>query len=794
MSKYIIKFNDPEINNLRKVGGKNSSLGLMINNLTALGINVPLGFAITTDAYWEFIEHNKLQEVIINQLDKLKINFDITALQDVSKKIIEKIQQGKFPKNIESEIIDAYNNLSNFYQQKDLIVAVRSSATAEDLPTASFAGQQETYLNISEEKNVLKAAIDCISSLFTARAITYRIEKKIDHFKVALSVGIQKMVRSDLASAGVIFTLDTESGFKNIIEITSSYGLGENIVSGKVNPDEFHIFKETLDSSYDPIINKKLGSKLNKLVLGKHKNETVEVQVAQIDSNKFSLNNGEILQLANQAATIETFYTKLNDKWTPMDIEWAKDGIDNKLYIVQARPETVFAHAATNIIKNYYLLNNKKIAPLIVGNSIGNKIASGKVKILNNINEHEKFNSGDILVTKMTDPDWLPLMQKASAIITDNGGRTCHAAIVSREFGIPALIGTFDATAILKDNQEITVDLSKGHQGYVYNGIIDFEVKEIVIDQLPKADVDLYINLSDPNQAFRLSFFPVYGVGLARLEFIITNLIKIHPQAIINFQNLDKNLQNEILKISAGYSTPREFYIQTMAQSIATIASAFYNRPIILRLADFKSNEYKNLLGGDLFEPTEENPTIGFRGAVRYCSDKFKQAFRLDCEAIKIARNIMGFKNIKIIIPFVRTVYDAECALQELKNNGLISGIDNLEILMMCEIPANIIAMDKFSNLFNSFSIGSNDLTQLTLGADRDSVELVDLFDERDIAVKRLIEMAINTAKEKNLYLSICGQAPSDFPDFGDFLIKKGINGISLNPDSVFEFLMRHNK
>lgn len=791
LMKYTVRFNEHSAEDIRLTGGKNSNLAIMINNLSGLDIKIPLGFAITTDAYWTLLKENNLIEKITDQLNSLNKNFDLDKLNRTSKKIRSLIKKAKFPQEILEEIAHQYSWLCTHYKQDNIKVAVRSSATAEDLPNASFAGQQESYVNIAGLEEIIKSTADCMSSLFTPRAIIYRKENDIAEHKVSISVGIQKLVRSDLACSGVVFTLDTESGFKDIIEITSSYGLGENIVSGRVNPDEFDVFKPLLDSKYKPIIKKYLGTKKEKLVFGKSPNETSNLRVNETETNSFSLDDKEILKLAHQAKAIEDFYSKRNNRWTPMDLEWAKDGVDEQIYIVQARPETVYAKKDMSVITTYHVEKASHLKPILTGKSIGNKVATGKVKVLKNIKEMGKFREGDILVTTMTDPDWTPIIKMASAIITDNGGRTCHAAIVSRELRIPALVGTIDATKILKDNQEIALDLSRGQNGYVYNKILKYSTSEIQIRNLPRPSVDLMLNLSEPEQAYRLSFYPVAGVGLARLEFIISNLIKIHPMAIVNFDKLAGNLKTKIEKIAVGYSSPAQFYINTLAQAIATIAASFYPKPVIVRLADFKSNEYRNLIGGQLFELPEENPTIGFRGAVRYCSAAFRDAFALDCVAIKKAREIIGLTNIKIIIPFVRTVYDAECAIKSLKENGLISGHKGLEILMMCEVPSNILALDKFAKLFKSFSIGSNDLTQLVLGADRDSAQLASLFNERDIAVKRIIEIAIDYAKKHNLYLSICGQAPSDYPEFGDFLIKAGINGISLNPDSVIPFLLR---
>lgn len=795
--KYIKYFNEISIKDLNLVGGKTASIGQMINNLQDKNISIPQGFAVTTNGYWHFLEHNKLKEKIEKSLEKLKKEFDLKILQEIGQEIRELINKSNFPQDLAQEISQAYTWLSDYYKQENIDVAVRSSATAEDLPGASFAGQQETYLNIKTLDSVLEATKKCFASLFTDRAISYRIEKGFADQKIALSVAIQKMVRSDEACSGVIFTIDTETGFKNSIIINSSYGLGENIVKGIVNPDEFHVFKPTLKLGFNSIIKKYLGSKEKKLIYTNDiNNPTKNIDVEKKLQNKFSLTDKEIIELAKQAYIIEEYYSKLNNKWTPMDIEWAKDGKENKLYIVQARPETVHSIKNNNYFEVYKLKESQNdIKVILTGLSVGKKIASGKAKILKNIDEQADFQEGDILVTSMTDPDWVPLMKKASGIITDKGGRTCHAAIVSRELGIPAIIGTEIATKIIKDKENITIDSSQGSTGYIYSGIQEYNKEIVEIDKLPKSPVTLQINIADPDRAYELSFLPVNGVGLARMEFIITNYIKVHPMAICQPDKiLDEKTKDQIKKLSEGFDSPKEFYIEKLSQGIAQIAAAFYPNPVLLRLSDFKTNEYRDLIGGQYFEHQEENPMLGFRGAVRYCSQQYSPAFQLECEAIKITLEKMGLNNIKIMIPFVRTISEAECSLGALAKNNLIRGKNNLEIFMMCEIPSNIILFEDFAKYFDGFSIGSNDLTQLILGVDRDSAELSKIYNETDPAVIETIKLVIQKAKKAKKHISICGQAPSDYPEIADMLIKEKIDAISLNPDSVIPFLLRFKK
>jgi pyruvate, water dikinase len=794
---FIKYFTDITIHDTPLVGGKNASLGQMVRELSSQGVKVPLGFAITTEAYWYHLEYNKLLDSLHAFMDELSSNFTVTTLQRVGQKVRELITSKPLPKEVEQQIREAYIWLSQYYQQSDLDVAVRSSATAEDLPHASFAGQQDTYLNIRGIEEVLEATRKCMASLFTDRAIVYRIEQGFDHFKVGISVGIQKMVRSDKASAGVIFSLDTDTGFKDAVVITSSYGLGETVVKGLVNPDEFHVHKPTLEKGYKPIIKKYLGNKEIKLIYtdsSKHPLKTVPVEMSY--AKKFSLTDDEILELARQTIVIENHYTRLRGSWSPMDVEWAKDGIDEQLYVVQARPETVHAtKKRPDLLVRYSLKkSDQPLHVLVTGLSIGKKIAYGRARILKNIHEYASFGEGDILVTQMTDPDWVPIMKKAAAIITDQGGRTCHAAIVSRELGIPAVIGTNQATHVIKEGAFITVDCSQGAVGYVYEGAQEFEVSTVELTHLPHSPVPLMVNIADPDRAYELSFLPVSGVGLARVEFIITNAIKVHPMAVCELERIpDGSVKDLIHSLAYPYGDPRTFFVETLAQGIGTIAAAFYPHPVIVRLSDFKSNEYRNLIGGQFFEPTEENPMLGFRGAVRYCDPAYAPAFALECAALKKVRDEMGLTNVKLLVPFVRTIDEAMCTIDALAKHGLRRGENSLEILMMCEIPSNVLLLDEFSKHFDGFSIGSNDLTQFTLAVDRDSGMLAKCFDERDPAVLKMFQLALDTAHRLGVYMSICGQAPSDFPEVAEFLINHGIDALSLNPDSVIPFLLRQH-
>ncbi|MFC1841441.1 phosphoenolpyruvate synthase [Candidatus Dependentiae bacterium] len=768
----------------------------MISELSDKGIEIPSGFATTAESYWYFLEHNDLLEKIKQIMEKLTDPKDVAVLKKVGSEIRGLIEQGQMPQEVHDEIVAAYKDLCEQYGQENLSVAVRSSATAEDLPTASFAGQQETFLNVVGVNELIESCKKSMASLFTDRAIVYRIEQGFDHFNVALSVGVQKMVRSDLASAGVIFTLDTETGFKDIVMINSAYGLGEVVVKGEVIPDEFLVFKPTLKEGFDSLVKKQLGDKTVKTVYANSFTKTINTDQKEKDS--FSLTDEEILQLARYAVIIEDHYADLHGRWSPMDIEWAKDGIDGKLYILQARPETIYAPKKdTDFLKLYALKDkgdkNLSAKILIKGQSIGNKIATGNVKVIDSAKDIGQVQAGDILVTKMTDPDWVPAMKKAAGIVTDRGGRTCHAAIVSRELGVPAIVGAQGATNTLKTGQAVTIDCSRGKTGYVYDGVFDFEMIDIPVGELSTADVpcDVMVNIADPDRAFSVSFLPNDGVGLARVEFIINNFIQIHPMALVHPEKVtDKEVAKKIAFITRAYENKKEFFVDNLAYGIATIACAFYPKPVIVRLSDFKSNEYRNLIGGTYFEPVEENPMLGWRGASRYYNKHYKAAFALECKAIKKARDEIGLKNIRVMVPFVRTVGEAEKVLQELANHGLKSGKDNLDMVMMCEIPSNALLIDEFSKLFDGFSIGSNDLTQLTLGVDRDSDILAPLFDERDAAVKKIMAMAIEGALKNKRYIGICGQAPSDLPEIAKFLIERGISSISLSPDAIAQFLM----
>ncbi len=789
--KNIIWFKDLSNNDVGLVGGKNASLGEMYNSLSGVGVRVPNGFAITAQAYFYFLKSSGLDKQIKEILADLDTK-DIKNLQERGKKVRNLILKAKFPQDLKEQISQAYKELSESYQEKNVDVAVRSSATAEDLPTASFAGQQETYLNIKGEKALLEAAKKCIASLFTDRAISYRVDKGFDHFKIGLSVGVQKMVRSDLAGSGVMFTLDTESGFPDAIVINASWGLGEMIVQGKVIPDEFWVYKKTLEKGFKPIIKKELGSKDKKLIYGSGLKATKEISVSQEDRKKFVLTDQEVIQLAENGFAIEKHYSEKNGHWTPMDIEWAKDGKDGQLYIVQARPETIHSQVKDLSFTEYKIKN--PTAPILKGTAVGQKITSGKVHIINDVSKINEFKEGEILVTTVTDPDWEPIMKIAKAIITNEGGRTSHAAIVSRELGIPAIVGSKQATKILKNGQEITVDCSDGSVGKVYDKKIDWEEEVHKIKTLPKTKTKIVMNIGDPNSVFKYWMLPVDGVGLAREEFIITSDIQIHPLALIHFDKVsDKKEQEKIKELAYGYENKTDYYVEKLAQGVARIAAAFYPREIIVRFSDFKTNEYAQLIGGKYFEPEEANPMIGWRGASRYYDERFKDAFKLECQAMKKVREEYGLDNLAVMVPFCRTPEEGKKVKQIMAETGLLeenSKIKPLKTYVMCEIPSNILRADEFLEIFDGFSIGSNDLTQLTLGIDRDNADLKKISDERDEAVKKLISEVIKKANEKNKYVGICGQAPSDFPDFAAFLVKQGIKTISVNPDVVIKTIL----
>ncbi|MBU4386880.1 phosphoenolpyruvate synthase [Candidatus Dependentiae bacterium] len=793
--KFIKRFEELCINDISLVGGKNASLGEMIQQLTKKGVSIPSGFVITADAYKYYLKFNNLDKKISLLLKNINKN-KLKEFAVIGKKIRDLICNANLPQDLEKEILQSYKDMQKKYG-KTCSVAVRSSATAEDLPEASFAGQQDTYLNISGEKELLNSCKKSFASLFNDRAISYRIDHGFDHMSVYLSIGIQKMVRSDMASAGVAFTLDTESGFKDVIFINSSYGLGENVVQGSISPDEFYIHKPTLEKGFAPILKKRLGSKNKKLIYSGNLNKPVKnILVKEKDRLKFSLIDSEILDIAKQCLIIEEHYSKLKSKWVPMDIEWAKDGFDNKIYIVQARPETVHSLKQDQNFTQEYILDTKnKNKILVTGKSVGRKIATGKVRVISSAKNMHQVLPNEILVTDMTDPDWEPIMKRAAGIITNRGGRTCHAAIVSREIGIPAIVGAIGSTNKLKTGDIVTMDCSSGDIGYVYSGKINFKIEKIELKKIPKLKTEIFTNVGDPDEAFNFSKLPVQGVGLARLEFIINNTIKIHPCALVEPEKvLLKNDKNLINKLTFGYKDKKEYFIDKLAQEAGTIVAAFYPKPVIVRLSDFKSNEYKQLIAGKYFEPVEENPMFGFRGASRYYSEKYRHAFRLECLAMKKIREIMGLDNLIIMIPFVRTVKEAELVLAEMKKHGLERGKNGLQIYMMCEIPSNVILIEKFSKYFDGFSIGSNDLTQTTLAVDRDSELVADIFDERNEAVKEMMSMAISGAKKNDVKIGICGQAPSDYPEITEFLIKEGIDSISLNPDTVMKEIILISK
>jgi pyruvate,water dikinase len=765
----------------------------MIKGLSSIGVKIPMGFVVTSKAYHYFIDYNNLRDKIREALAGL----DPNNIEDLSRRgltVRELIKGGQFPEDLKNEILKAYEELSKMYGQFRVDVAVRSSATAEDLPNASFAGQQDTYLNIKGDETLLSAIRNCFASLFTDRAISYREVFKFDHFAIGLAAGVQKMVRSDLAASGVSFSIDSDSGFKDVVLINASYGLGEMVVQGAVTPDEFLVFKPTLKEGYEAIIEKKLGRKTHKMVYGTDPYERTKiVAVSKEDQAKFCLEDHEALKLAEWVMSIEEYYTNKYGKWTPMDVEWAKDGELNELFIVQARPETIHSRKDHSKIITYKITEpyEKRIKKRIAeGIAVGDKVAFGKVRILHDLEDAKEFQAGEVLVTDMTDPDWEPIMKKAAAIVTNKGGRTCHAAIVARELGVPAVVGAGNATEVLGNGREVTVSCAEGERGYVYEGKIEFEVEEFGLKDLPKTKTPIMINVASPEGAFDLSFLPNAGVGLAREEFIINNYISIHPLALIKFDEIkqkDQELAEIIEDKTFGYENKEEYYVKKLSYGIAKIAAAFYPKPVIVRFSDFKSNEYANLIGGKYFEPEEENPMIGFRGASRYYSEFFKPAFGLECKAILRVRNKMGLKNVIVMVPFCRTPEEAKKVLEVMEEYGLKKGENGLQVYVMCELPSNVILADQFAEYFDGFSIGSNDLTQLTLGLDRDSALVAHLYDERNEAVKRMISQVIKTAKEKGKKIGICGQGPSDFPDFAQFLVEQGIDTISINPDSIIK-------
>jgi len=778
MTRYVIPFNELRMTDVGIVGGKNASLGEMISQLPA-DVRVPGGFATTAEAYRLFLAQNGLAQRIHEALEALDVD-DVNALAKTGAEIRRWIMETPFPPEFETQIRQAYAELVA-REGEGASFAVRSSATAEDLPDASFAGQQETLLNVSGIENILHAIKEVFASLYNDRAIAYRVHKGFRHAEVALSAGVQRMVRSDVGASGVMFTIDTESGFRDVVFITASYGLGEMVVQGAVNPDEFYVHKPTLMQGKPSIIRRNLGSKLIKMVFGEP-GEGVRVKVVDVpeaDRNRFCLEDADILELARYAVIIERHYGR------PMDIEWGKDGIDGKIYILQARPETVKSQESGRVMEKYRLKQHGKA--LVHGRAIGQKVGVGPVRIVTDPSQMERVQPGDVLVTDMTDPNWEPVMKRAAAIVTNRGGRTCHAAIIARELGIPAIVGCGNATEVLQEGEVVTVSCAEGDTGYVYRGKLDFEVQRTDLGTLPELPVKIMMNVGNPELAFEFAQIPNAGVGLARVEFVINNVIGVHPRAILEFDQISAKLREEISRRARGYASPRAFYVEKLAEGIATIAAAFYPQPVIVRLSDFKSNEYRKLLGGEIYEPEEENPMLGFRGAARYIAPSFRECFEMECEAVKKVRDVMGLTNVKVMIPFVRTVGEAERVVKLLAANELERGKNGLELIMMCEIPSNALLAEAFLEHFDGFSIGSNDLTQLTLGLDRDSGLVAESFDERDPAVKVLLVMAIDACNKLGKYVGICGQGPSDHPDLAEWLMERGIQTISLNPDTVID-------
>ncbi|MCK5475350.1 MAG: phosphoenolpyruvate synthase [Candidatus Pacebacteria bacterium] len=785
--KNILWYNEVTNKDVDLVGGKNASLGEMYQKLTKKKVNIPNGFALSAYAYRHFMKDSGLMIQIKEILSDLDTS-NMRNLSDRGEKVRHAIMSAELPEDLNQEIATAYLEMEKQYG-KNVDTAVRSSATAEDLPDASFAGQQDTYLNIKGIHNVLYATRQCIASLFTNRAISYREDKGFDHFTIALSVGIQKMVRSDRAISGVMFSIDTESGFRDAVLINAAYGLGENIVQGKITPDEFYVFQPTLKKGFKPIVEKTLGSKALRLIYSTEgKSPIKNVSVSIEDRKKFCITDAEIIKLAEWATIIEEHYKR------PMDMEWAKDGVTGKLFIVQARPETAQSMRDVNVLEEYII--GKKSRILCSGASVGYKIGKGKVHAIKDVSGIESFKKGEVLVTEMTDPDWEPIMKIASAIVTNSGGRTCHAAIVSRELGIPCVVGTRIATQVIKNGKDVTVSCAEGEEGYIYEGLLDFEVKKTNIGKLKKPKVKIMMNLAEPEQAFTQSFIPNDGVGLAREEFIINNSIKVHPLALMAMDKktrevkIDRQTINKINKITAGYKTKTEFFVDKLAQGIGKLGAAFYPNDVIVRFSDFKTNEYANLIGGTYFEPKEENPMIGWRGASRYYDDKYRDAFKLECQAIKKVREEFGLTNVIVMVPFCRTVEEGKKVLQVMKEAGLERGKNKLRVYVMAEIPSNIILVDEFAKIFDGFSIGSNDLTQLTMGIDRDNGNLSHIANEKNEAVKILIRQLIKGAHKRKRKVGICGQAPSDFPEFAEFVVKEGIDSISLTPDTVLKTMI----
>ena len=781
-------FEDIGIDDIPLVGGKNASLGEMYRELASQGVKVPNGFAITAEAYRSFLRETGLDQRITQIIRGLDTR-DLDNLRQRGRQIRQAMLAASLQQDLEQAIGEAYDRLSDGHV--DLVdVAVRSSATAEDLPDASFAGQQETYLNVQGHQALLDACKRCFASLFTDRAISYRVDKGFDHSKIALSIGVQRMVRSDLSASGVMFSIDTETGFRDAVLINASYGLGENVVQGAVNPDEYYVFKPTLRQGFRPILQKMLGSKEFKLVYDVGGSKLVKnVPVPPDDRARFAITDDEILTLARWACVIEDHYSAKKGRTSPMDMEWAKDGHTGELFIVQARPETVQSQKRQDSLELYRLGRKGKV--LLTGRSVGSKISLGPVRVVKHIQQLRDFTSGDILVTDKTDPDWEPVMKKASGIITNRGGRTCHAAIVSRELGVPAIVGTGNATEVLRDGQMVTLSCAEGDTGFVYEEALPFTVQRVELSDLTRPRTKIMMNVGNPEEAFALSFIPNDGVGLAREEFIISTYIKVHPLALLNYDRLDDAVvKAEIDRLTVGYADKAQFFVDKLAQGVAMIAAAFYPKDVIVRLSDFKSNEYANLIGGRGYEPTEENPMIGFRGASRYYDSRYQAGFALECRAMKKVRGEMGLTNVKLMIPFCRTVEEGRLVQTEMAKHGLTRGENGLEIYVMCEVPSNVVLADQFAEVFDGFSIGSNDLTQLTLGVDRDSEIIAHLFDERNQAVTSMMASVITTARKKGKKIGICGQAPSDYPDVASFLVEQGIDSISLNPDAVLKTTM----
>lgn len=777
MDSYVISLDQLGMNDVENVGGKNSSLGEMISHLSSLGVDVPGGFATTAQAYWDFLETGNLRGRIQEALKDLDVD-DVDELTRTGAMIRQWVMENPLPARLQEEIEVAYKSMR---EDGDASVAVRSSATAEDLPDASFAGQQETVLNVRGLDQVIQSIHEVFASLFNDRAIAYRVHQGFEHERVALSAGIQHMVRSDRGSSGVMFTLDTESGFRDVVFITSSYGLGETVVQGAVNPDEFYVSKPALERGDFPILRRNIGGKAIKMIYNEDASDPATVKTVEVsdeDQVRFSLTEDDVINLARQAMIIEKHYQR------PMDIEWGKDGETGKIYILQARPETVQSRSG-RVLQRFSLKKHSKV--IIAGRSIGHRIGNGTARVIENIKDMGRVQSGDVLVADMTDPDWEPVMKRASAIVTNRGGRTCHAAIIARELGIPAVVGCGTATDKIADGDEVTVSCAEGDEGFVYEGILDFEQQEIQLDALPEIPVKIMMNVGNPDRAFDFASIPNRGVGLARLEFIINRMIGVHPRALLEFDSLDVDLKETISHQMAGYTDPVEFFVRRLAEGVATIAAAFEPEPVIVRLSDFKSNEYANLIGGSIYEPHEENPMLGFRGASRYLDPVFRPCFELECRALKMVREEMGLSNVWVMVPFVRTVEEGKGVIDLLKQNGLEQGKNGLKVIMMCEVPTNALLADEYLEHFDGMSIGSNDMTQLTLGLDRDSAVIAHLFDERDPAVRKMLAMAIKACKAKGKYVGICGQGPSDHPDLANWLLEQGIESMSLNPDTVVE-------